>query len=72
MSTHQLGTFLLLEGTIVTALLLARIVCLRILPADGRPVLLERRIQSTERVAPALLRLAAVAVVAGAALRLVS
>lgn len=70
MSIRQLGTFLLLEGSIVSALLLARVACLRILPPDGMPVLLRRRIERTARVAPAVLVVAVLAVVVGAALRL--
>lgn len=70
MSTRQLGTFLLLEGAIVTALLLARVACLRIVPSDGMPVQLQRRIERSARVAPAVLVIAVLAVVVGAALRL--
>jgi hypothetical protein len=70
MSTRQLGTFLLQEGALVTALLLARVACLRILPPEGVPAALQRRIERTDRLASAVLIVAALAVPVGVVLRL--
>lgn len=68
MTTRGLGTFLVLEGAIVTCLLLARTGCLHLLAADALPGILKRRIERGNRVAPVVLALALLALAIGATL----
>ncbi|WGY00416.1 hypothetical protein QI633_17940 [Nocardioides sp. QY071] len=68
MSAHSLGMFLLMEGAMVTGLLLARAGCLRILPLDAMPGVLRRRIERGKRVTPVVLALALLALAIGTVL----
>jgi hypothetical protein len=72
MSTPTLSAFLLLEGALLTGFLLARAVCVRALPLDAVPTLLRKRIERGNRLAPAGLVVAVIALVIGAALHLVA
>lgn len=70
MSARSIGTFLFVEGAIVTGVLLARAGCLHVLQTDEVPAFFRRRIERGNRVAPAVLGLALFALLTGAALLL--
>lgn len=71
MTATDLGTFLLAEGTLVTGLCLARIVCLRLVSPETVPSAIRSRIEQGTRLVPVILAMAVASMVIGAVLRIV-
>jgi hypothetical protein len=69
MSARSLGTFLLLEGAIVAALLVTRALCLRIVPLEALPLTLRRHVERGNRAVPLVVLLVLLAVLIGGVLR---
>ncbi|GAA3671688.1 hypothetical protein GCM10022237_34190 [Nocardioides ginsengisoli] len=72
MTATDLGTFLLVEGALVTGLCLARIICLRLVALDAAPAPVRSWIERGTRLVPAVLALAVATVVVGAVIRIVA
>ena len=72
MTAIDLGTFLLVEGALVTGLCLARIVCLRLVALDAAPEAVRSWIERGTRLVPAVLTAAVAAVVVGALIRIIA
>ncbi|GAB6984412.1 hypothetical protein [Nocardioides pyridinolyticus] len=71
MTTTDLGTFLLAEGALVTALCVARIACLRLVSLEMAPSAIRARIERGTRLVPVILAMAVASMVIGAVLRIV-